>query len=193
MRNTTARALTFGRIQIDGANAGDFSRAGPCGLDRLDVGQTCALTVIFSPSGSGTRTARLTISLADGTSQALELSGVAAIRPSGTPSIAAPTRPVPPLAGARSGQAAALVADGRRLLVAGGRNGANILKSVETYDLATNTWSGGRDLGEARAGHTATVLPDGKVVVIGGRGGTQTSNRRRSTIRRPRVGPPSRR
>ncbi|HEY8601796.1 MAG TPA: protein kinase [Thermomicrobiales bacterium] len=174
VRNTTPRTLTFKQIQIEGADAADFTRAGPCGLDPLAVNLACPLTVIFSPSGSGNRVARLTITLTDGTMQAVNLSGIASGGPLGTPQIAPPTKSAPPLAGARGGQAAAILATGRKLLVTGGRNGPNSLKSVETYDLVTNTWVGGRDMSEARAGHTATTLPDGMVVVLGGRGGTQT-------------------
>lgn len=174
VRNTTPRTLTFQQIQIEGADAGDFTRAGPCGLDPLEVNMACPLTVIFSPSGSGNRVARLTITLADGTMQAVNLGGVASGGSLGTPQIAPPAKPVPPLAGARGGQAAAILATGRKLLLTGGRNGLNSLKSVEIYNLTTNTWVGGRDMSEARAGHTATALPDGMVVVLGGRSGAQT-------------------
>ncbi len=170
VRNTTARALTFRRIQIDGTDAGDFTRAGPCGLEPLGINLTCPLTVIFSPSSGGNRTARLTITLADGAAQVVTLGGIATAPAIGTPQIAPPARPVPPLAGARAGHAAATLAEGRKLIVAGGRNGPNSLKSVEIYDLATNVWVGGRDMGEARAGHTATTLSDGMVVILGGRG-----------------------
>ncbi len=174
VRNTTTRTLTFQQIRIDGTNATDFTRAGPCGLDPLDVNLACPLTVIFSPSGSGSRVARLTITLTDGAIQAVNLSGVASGSSLGTPQIAPPAKPSPPLAGARGGQAAAIMATGRKLLLTGGRNGPNSLKSVEIYDLTTNTWVGGRDMSEARAGHTATTLPNGMVVVLGGRGGAQT-------------------
>lgn len=174
VRNTTSGVLTFQQIRIEGANAGDFTRAGPCGLDPLDINLTCPLTVIFSPSGNGNRVARLTITLTDGTMQAVNLSGVATGGSLGTPQIAPPTKSPPPLAGARGGQAAAILTAGRKLLLTGGSNGPNSLKSVEIYDLTTNTWVGGRDMSEARAGHTATTLPDGMVVVLGGRGGAQT-------------------
>ena len=85
VRNTTSRTLTFQQIQIDGTDAGDFTRAGPCGLDPLNVNLACPMTVIFSPSGSGNRVARLTITLTDGTMQAVNLSGIASGSSLGTP------------------------------------------------------------------------------------------------------------
>jgi hypothetical protein len=42
------------------------------------------------------------------------------------------------------------------------------LKSVEVYDPTTNAWSALPDLKQARTGHTATLLTDGRVLVAGG-------------------------
>jgi hypothetical protein len=170
VKNVSGHPVTFAHIQITGPADEDFVRAGPCGLEALDTALNCPLTIIFTPSGLGTRDARLEITPTDGTTQFVTLVGVATATPAGTPQLDLPTTSPPPLAGARSGQAAAPLADGRRLLVAGGRNGQNLLKSAEVYDLALNTWSSTRDMSVPRVGHTATTLPDGTVVVIGGRG-----------------------
>ncbi len=170
VKNVSGRPVTFAGIQITGSAAEDFVRAGPCGLEALDIAQNCPLTIIFTPSGLGTRGARLEVTPAGGTTQFVTLVGNATTTPIGTPQIDPPEGPPPPLAGARSGQAAALLADGRRLLVAGGRNGQNLLKSVEVYDLSRNSWSSTRDMSVPRVGHSATTLPDGTVLVIGGRG-----------------------
>jgi autotransporter-associated beta strand protein len=43
-----------------------------------------------------------------------------------------------------------------------------ILKNAELYDVDTGTWSTTNSLGVARAGHTATLLPNGMVLVAGG-------------------------
>lgn len=170
VKNVSGHPVTFASIQITGSAAEDFVRAGPCGLEALAIAQNCPLTIIFTPSGTGTRAARLAVTPDGGTTQFVTLVGIATTTPIGTPQIDPPTGSPRPLAGARSGQAAATLADGRRLLVAGGRNGQNLLKSAEVYDLVTNSWSSTRDMGVPRVGHSATTLPDGTVLVIGGRG-----------------------
>ena len=63
-----------------------------------------------------------------------------------------------------------------QVLVAGGefsydsaRPGhTEIFKSAELYDPATGTWKATASLNTARFGHTATLLSDGQVLVVGG-------------------------
>ena len=43
-----------------------------------------------------------------------------------------------------------------------------ILDSVEIYDPTNGTWSALPPLRRARAGHTATLLPDGRIFLAGG-------------------------
>jgi N-acetylneuraminic acid mutarotase len=76
---------------------------------------------------------------------------------------------------ARQGHTATLLPDGRLLVVGGlhaGQNGGT-LRSAELYDPATNLWAHVASLGAARAFHTATELPNGDVVVVGGTAGNQ--------------------
>lgn len=55
------------------------------------------------------------------------------------------------------------------ILVAGGTStGTDVLKSAELYDPVTNSWRATSDMKSARRGHTATVLNNGKILVVGG-------------------------
>jgi N-acetylneuraminic acid mutarotase len=75
----------------------------------------------------------------------------------------------------RYGATATLLASGK-VLVAGGQGApvndqmpeTGVLASAELYDPAAGTWSPTGSLLTVRAGHTATLLPNGKVLVIGG-------------------------
>ncbi len=82
---------------------------------------------------------------------------------------------VPSMAVGRSHHAATLLADGR-VLVTGGTSADPdpsvarfvALASAELFDPAKNRWTPAAPLREARNGHTATVLDDGTVLVVGG-------------------------
>jgi N-acetylneuraminic acid mutarotase len=72
----------------------------------------------------------------------------------------------------RYGHTATLLGNGK-VLIAGGLDSAlapfSVTDSAELYDPATGTWSGTGNLNTGRIGHTATLLPNGKVLVSGGR------------------------
>jgi N-acetylneuraminic acid mutarotase len=72
----------------------------------------------------------------------------------------------------RSYHTATLLTDGR-VLVIGGIEASNditgrVLATTELYDPVTNTWTAGVPMSVARAKHTATLLADHRVLVIGG-------------------------
>ena len=73
----------------------------------------------------------------------------------------------------RFGHSATLLPDGRVLIVGGinqptQTSPANNVTDADLYDPATNTWSAVSALPAATAGHTATLLVSGNVLVAGG-------------------------
>jgi N-acetylneuraminic acid mutarotase len=79
----------------------------------------------------------------------------------------------------RVGHTATLLPD-RRILVAGGTTNGALLgfgslggasSSAELYDLATGCWRATSPMNNARESHTATLLPNGAVLVAGGYAG----------------------
>jgi hypothetical protein len=79
----------------------------------------------------------------------------------------------PPLGAGRHGHATTLLGNDR-VLVSGGLSGPvaapTTLASAETYDPVSGTWSAAAALHTPRAGHSATRLRDGRVLVAGGTG-----------------------
>lgn len=84
-------------------------------------------------------------------------------------------QPGPPMAVGRSHHAATLLADGRVLVTGGtaheskeGKNRFVALASAEVYEPKANRWTTVSPLAQARNGHSATRLKDGRVLVVGG-------------------------
>src|SRR6218665_3053252 len=65
---------------------------------------------------------------------------------------------------------ATLLANGKVLVIGGDGSeyGEDALASAEVYDIASDSWTYTGSLSQARGHHTATTLPDGKVLVTGG-------------------------
>ena len=82
--------------------------------------------------------------------------------------------PMAPMNVMRSSHAATLLADGRVLVTGGSTVSSAAAKgyvnntSAEIYDPVANTWTPVPPMSAARSHHTATRLPDGKVLVVGG-------------------------
>jgi hypothetical protein len=74
------------------------------------------------------------------------------------------------MAAARANHTATLLPNGK-VLVAGGRNGSSVnqgIASAELYDPVSGTWTTTGTMTWKRQRHTATLLPNGKVLVTGG-------------------------
>jgi hypothetical protein len=69
-----------------------------------------------------------------------------------------------------------LLPDGSALVVGGSDHTGRLLASAESFDPIAGQWSDAPGLGTARSGHTATVLRDGRVLVVGGAGGPVDSH-----------------
>jgi len=77
------------------------------------------------------------------------------------------------MAVARADHTATLLADGK-VLITGGRqtlNDSSALDTAEVYDPASGTFSNAGSVGSAHTDHTATLLQDGNVLIVGGSNG----------------------
>jgi WD40 repeat protein len=85
-----------------------------------------------------------------------------------------------PMTEGRAGHTATLLRDGRVLVVGGTHTeGSGLgLATAELYDPVSGTWSATGPMQVGRVGHTATLLPDGSVLVAGG--STNAGSLRRS-------------
>jgi len=76
LKNSGTKNLTISRIAITGTNAGSFAQTHTCG-GSLAAGASCSISVRFSPKGSGTRIAALSVSdNGVGSPQTVALSGI---------------------------------------------------------------------------------------------------------------------
>jgi YVTN family beta-propeller protein len=83
--------------------------------------------------------------------------------------------PVASMRQARFNHAAVRLTDGRVLVVGGSSQAALFLEgqwSAEIYDPHTNSWTPTEAMGIPRFSHTASLLPDGRVLIAGGRAPT---------------------
>ena len=80
---------------------------------------------------------------------------------------------------ARANHAASLLRDGSVLVAggAGGERGDVSVASAEVFDPRQGSWTTVGGLAQARTGHTATVLGDGRVLVAGGESAARGARR----------------
>ena len=75
IKNTGTVVLPISSITLTGTNPGQFTRSTNC-PSQLPVGGTCTATVVFKPTSTGTKSAKLTVALGAGaTNKTVALSG----------------------------------------------------------------------------------------------------------------------
>src|SRR6185369_11441584 len=82
---------------------------------------------------------------------------------------------LPDMSTTRYGHSMTLLQNGT-VLIAGGFNNNDCLKTAEIYDPETGQIAPARDMKAARMDHTATLLANGKVLITGGRNGAAAVN-----------------
>ncbi|MBZ5490686.1 MAG: choice-of-anchor D domain-containing protein [Acidobacteriia bacterium] len=94
VQNTGTASLPMTSVVLGGANAGDFSQTNTCGTS-LAAGMSCTVSVIFTPSSFGNKTATLVLTDSVGT-QSVDVSGTgtAALAALSPASLAFPNQPV---------------------------------------------------------------------------------------------------
>jgi hypothetical protein len=78
LSNTGTAALTVSGIALSGTNAADFAQTNTCGTS-VAAGTTCTISITFTPTAGGTRSATLTVTdnnnAVSGSAQTVTLSG----------------------------------------------------------------------------------------------------------------------
>jgi hypothetical protein len=90
LTNVGSATLNITTLAITGTNNADYSQSNTCG-SSVNAGASCAITVVFTPTAMGTRTADVTITdNAPGSPQSVSLTGIS---PFPVPSINQPLTP----------------------------------------------------------------------------------------------------
>ena len=169
----TATRLADGRVLLVGGDSAEWNFDGPY-IASAEVYDP--MTGTFGPTGSmatgrnlhtATRLldGRILIAGGDGRGT-ISLASAELYDPA-----AGSFGPTGPMVAARGFQTATRLADGRVLITGGtsdGWAGAHFLASAEIYDPKTGKFNPTGPMTTRRGSHTATLLPDGRVLIVGG-------------------------
>ncbi len=168
--NHTATLLADGRVLVAGGDQGNTV------LASAEVYDPTADTWTVLPDMSQRRAFHTASLLPDGSVLVAGGSGIFGI-PTGTAELFHPQtmswQPVPPMETAREYHTATLMLNGQVVVAGGtGQNGLNsvVLSSVEIFDPSSMQWLFAASMANARTQHTATLMPDGRLLVVGGVG-----------------------
>jgi hypothetical protein len=171
----TASLLLDGRVLIVGGS--------PKGAPTAEIYDPAAGTFSVVPGITEERVGHTATVLVSGK---VLIAGGQATQPSGTTAIATAEVYDPALNtftavnsmnSQRTGHTATLLSDGRVLIAGGSSSGAlatggligsGLLQTSELYDPSTGTFAAAASMSTSRLGHTATLLPDGRVLICGG-------------------------
>jgi hypothetical protein len=145
LTDTGGATLTVKSISVIGANSGDFSETNNCGTS-VPAGGSCTITVAFTPTVVGTRTAQVTISdNAANSPQTVGLTGVGVINATTTSLTSSPNP-------SALGQGVTLTA------VVTPANGGTPTGKVTFYDGSTSLGTVALSLGTAQFATSALVV-----------------------------------
>jgi hypothetical protein len=173
----TATLLPDGRVLVAGGLQDGFPDGPYAELYDPISGTWAAAGTMITPTPRGGSTATLlpdgTVLVAGGAASGIDPVASAELY---NPQIGAWSA-TESMTAARINHTATLLPDGRVLVTGGGGSEDESacqchapLGSAEAYDPATGTWSATASMTADRTGHTATLLPDGRVLVASGDG-----------------------
>jgi len=143
----TSRLLSS--VEVFDFNSGEWMRGAPHMLQaRTGAVAACVLGEVYVAGGNGGH-----------------LDGYLSSSERFWPGSGTPWEPLPPMRGARADAAATCIES--RMFVVGGRDGTNVLRSAECFDMETSIWAPMPPMLTPRAHCSATAV-GGSVLVMGG-------------------------